>query len=107
MSSSSSSSIIDDSHHTISSTTNDSSFKLKNPPNSIAKARVVRVINPKDMIVHRVLHNEQDHHQFTSSYFYAPQILSQKDILSPKEYNERSQNFSIRYDKHRDMQAKY
>ncbi|CAF3443666.1 unnamed protein product [Rotaria socialis] len=112
MSSSSSSSIIDDSHHTISSTTNDSSFKLKNPPNDIAKARVIRVINPnyinpKDMIVHRVLHNEQDHHQFTSSYCYAPQILSQKKIPSPKEYNERSQSFSIRYDKHRDMQTKY
>ncbi|CAF4038614.1 unnamed protein product [Rotaria sp. Silwood2] len=114
ISSSSSSSIIDDTHNTISTTTtNDSSFKSKNPANGIAKARIIRVINPnyinpKDTIVHRMLHNEHDNHQFASSYFYSPQILPQKNIQPSKQYyNERNQNYLTSFEKHREMQAKY
>ncbi|CAF3673835.1 unnamed protein product [Rotaria sp. Silwood1] len=114
ISSSSSSSIIDDTHNTISTTTtNDSSLKSKNSGNGIEKARIIRVINPnyinqKDMIVHRVLQNEYDNRQSTSSYLYSPQILSQRNIQPPKQYyNERSQTYSASFDKHREVQAKY
>jgi hypothetical protein len=109
MSSSSSSSIIDDSHNTISTTTtHDSSFNSKKPSNCIATARIIRVMNPKDMIVHRVIHNEQDDHQLASSYLNFQQILSPKDIQSSKQYfNERSQSYSVSFDKHREIQGQY
>ncbi len=100
ISTSSSSSIIDDTHNTISTTTtNDSSFNRKNPSNCIATARMIRVINSnsKDMIVHRVLHNEQDDHQLSSSYL---------NFKSPKQYfNERIQSYSIPFENHRDIQT--
>ncbi|CAF4652958.1 unnamed protein product [Rotaria sp. Silwood1] len=80
---------------------------------AVEKARIIRVINPnyinqKDMIVHRVLQNEYDNRQSTSSYLYSPQILSQRNIQPPKQYyNERSQTYSASFDKHREVQAKY
>jgi hypothetical protein len=116
ISSSSSSSIIDDSHNTISTTTttNDSLFNNnKNPSNCIATARIIRVINPnysnpRDMIVHRVINNQQDDHQLASSYFNFQKVLSQKNLQAPKQYfNERSQSYSISFDKHRDIQPHY
>jgi len=109
ISSSSSLSILDDSHNTISTTTNESSFNSKTPSNCIATARIIRDINPKDMIVHRVIHNEQDDDQLASSYLnYRQNLLSQKNIQLPKQYfNERSQSYSISVDKHRDIQTQY
>jgi hypothetical protein len=115
ISSSSSSSIIDDSHTT---TTTDSSLISKTPSNGIATARIIRVINPKDMIVHRVVHNEEDDNHLTSSYLnFQPkhsQILSQNNIHQPppKQYyngisNERSQSYSVAVEKHREVQPTY
>jgi len=114
MSSSSSSWIIDDSPNTISiTTTNDSSFYSKNPSDGIATARLIRIINPnysnpKDMIVHRVMHNEQDNQHLAASYFNFQQMLPEKDIQSSKQYyNERSQSYTMSVEKYRDIPTKY
>jgi hypothetical protein len=110
ISSSSSSSIIDDSHNTISTTTttNDSSFHSKTSSNCVATARIIRVINPKDMIVHQVTQHEQDDQQLPSSYFNVQQILSPKIIQPPKKYfNDRKQNYSVSVGKYRDIQTRY
>ena len=92
ISSSSSSSIIDDSHAT---SITDSSYLAQNPPNGIATARIIHVINPhysnpKDMIVHRVLHNEDEMNMRTSAYSNGQptftRISSPSSILSSKQY---------------------
>ncbi|CAF1435292.1 unnamed protein product, partial [Adineta steineri] len=111
MSSSSSSSIIDDSHNTMSiTTTNDSSFNTKIPADGIATARLIRVINPNysnsnDMIINRVLNNEQNDHQLPASHLNFQHILMDKNIQLPKQYyNERSQSYSVAMEKHREIQ---
>lgn len=97
----------------MSTTTNDSLSKLKYPSNGTETARVVRIINPtyinpKDLIVHQAFNEEQGNRQILSTYFHNPHILSQKQIQPPKQYyNERSQSYTIPYDKNRSMQAKY
>ena len=74
------------------------------------------MINPKDMIVHRVVHNEDDESQLTSSYLNFQQkysqVSSENNIQPPKQYyneisNERSQSYSISVDRHREGQPKY
>lgn len=97
LSSSSSSSIIDDTHPT---TIHHSSFPNSNPPNCIATARIIRVINPKDVIVHRSMDSNPDDSPSSSSYLTMPKVSSSKTMSMPKHY----QTYSA---KHRDMQTQY
>lgn len=92
ISSSSSSSIMDDSHAT---SITDSSYLAQNPSNGIATARIIHVINPhysnpKDIIVHRVLHNDDEMNMRTSAYSNGQtsftRISSPSSILSSKQY---------------------
>ena len=87
MSSSSSSSIIDDTHQTNSTTTtttttNPSSFTTSN---CIATARIIRVINPKDVIVHRSMESNQDDSPMSSSSY-----VNMPRVVSPKHYHTYS-----------------
>lgn len=104
MSSSSSSSIIDDSHQTISTTTiHPSSFPNSHPTNCIATARIIRVINPKDVIVHRSMESNPDDSPSSSSYLTMPKASSSKTMSMPKHY----QTYSVSSGKSRDMQTQY
>ena len=92
ISSSSASSIIDDSH---TASITEFSYLTQNPPNGIATARMIHVIdphysNPKDIIVHRVLHNDDEMNMRTSAYSNGQpnftHISSPSSILSSRQY---------------------
>jgi hypothetical protein len=60
------------------------------------------------MIVHRVIHNQQDDQHLTSSYYNFQKILSQKNLPPSKSYfNERSQSYSVSFEQHQDIQTYY
>jgi hypothetical protein len=60
------------------------------------------------MIVHRVIHNQQDDQHLTSSYYNFQKVLAQKNLPPSKSYfNERSQSYSVSFEQHRDIQTYY
>lgn len=120
ISSSSSSSIIDDSPNT--STTDSSLNQFQTCP-SIATARVIRVLpqnysNPRDMIVHRVIHPEDDLSDRSTSVYNVPsknfssfqtENSASRSIHYANGFSsqERSQSYTISMEKHREVQIKH
>lgn len=78
--------------------TQDSSYPHSN--GGIATARIIRVINPKDMIVHRVVHNDDRPYPLRTSSYYNGQVRY-APIQPPKSgNNERSHSYSVSIEKH-------
>ena len=120
ISSSSSSSIIDDSPNT--STTDSSLNQFQTCP-SIATARVIRVLpqnysNPRDMIVHRVIHPEDDLSDRSTSVYNVPsknfssfqtENSASRSIHYANGFSsqERSHSYTVSMEKHREVQIKH